>query len=276
MKTFLHTGCALISIWLLLQVSACKKENTTLYPSPANLKMITSGYAMGAATKVEVYAANDLFIGYNIIHIALYDSVSNMRITQAQISLNALMKTGSGTSQSGPVENPTSTQAVNGLFNAAVVFTKPTASNSNWALSMQVQNQGNQKTGSFAGTVSVVQPSPAKAYSLIAKDDSASLFVCLLQPATPQLGANSFEVTIYRQISPMNFAPDSSYNVMIDAEMPSMSGMNSPNYVNPVYTGNGHYLGKVDFIMSGEWQINMSLLHNTALADSSHYFDLSL
>ena len=74
----------------------------------------------------------------------------------------------------------------------------------------------------------------------------------------------------------MNFAPDSSYNVMIDAEMPSMSGMNSPNYVNPVYTGNGHYLGKVDFIMSGEWQINMSLLHNTALADSSHYFDLSL
>jgi hypothetical protein len=199
-----------------------------------------------------------------------------VRITQAQISLSASLKMGTGVSQSGPVENPSTIQAGNGLFDAAVVFTTATGNAGNWALAMQVQGLPNQMSGNFVNTVNVAQVSPAKAYSVVTQGNSDTLFVCLVQPTAPQIGVNNFEVVIYRQISAVAFAAGSNYNLMIDAEMPLMTGMNSPNNVNPAYTSNGHYLGKVDFIMSGEWQINLNLSSNGALADSSHYFDLSL
>jgi YtkA-like protein len=277
MKVFFSTRNLLIGILILLHAVSCKKESSSVaYPIPGNLKMINSGYATGAGIRVEVYAANDLFVGYNKLYLALYDSTTNTRITQAQISVSALMKMGAGINQSAPIENPTQSMASNGLFNVAAVFTMPTASNCNWTLTVHVEDLTGQKTGDFVSIEGIVQPSPNKAYSLITLDDSSTLFVCLVQPVTPQLGVNNFEVAMYKQINAMSFIPDSVYNVMIDAEMPSMTGMNSPNNVNPVYTGNGHYVGKVDFIMSGTWQVNVNLVHSGTLVDNSHYFNLNL
>ena len=98
-KTFAQVFAA---VFILLAVASCRKENTAPYPIPSGLKMISSGYAAGAAMKVVIYASQDLYVGYNKLYIALYDSVSNARITQAQVSLSALTCMGA----SGPVENP--------------------------------------------------------------------------------------------------------------------------------------------------------------------------
>jgi hypothetical protein len=263
-KTFPQVFAA---VFILLAVASCRKENTVQYPIPSGLKMISSGYATGAATKVEIYAAQDLYVGYNKLYIALYDSASNARITQAQVSLSALTCMG----VSGPVENPASTTADNGLFNAAALC----MSAGSWTLATHIGNVSNGNTGNFASPVVAVQASPARSYSVTTSDHS-NLFVSIVQPTDPQLGVNTLELVIDRQTNDMSYTPDSAYMVAINPTMPSMTGMSSPNNMCPVYTGRGHYTGKVDFIMSGGWRIYIDLLHNGAVCDTSHYFDLNL
>jgi len=53
--------------------------------------------------------------------------------------------------------------------------------------------------------------------------------------------------------------------------MPSM-GHGSPNNVNPVLTKNGHYKGKVNFTMTGDWRINLEL--NKDGKTTKTFFDL--
>jgi len=262
----INTACVFL---LLLSAASCRKENSASvqYPIPSGLKLVSSGYAAGASTRVEIYAYQDLYVGYDRLSIALYDSASNARITQAQVSLATV--TGAGVA--APTENPSGSSAVNGLFDGAAVL----VSTGSTALTVQVQNFSNSRTGSYSAPVNVVQTSPAKSYS-VTTADNAKLFVSIVQPTNPQLGVNTFELVVDRQVNSTNYAPDSTYMLAINPTMPSMTGMGSPNNVNPVYTGNGHYAGKVDFIMSGGWQIYVDLLHNGAVADSTHYFDLNL
>jgi hypothetical protein len=56
--------------------------------------------------------------------------------------------------------------------------------------------------------------------------------------------------------------------------MPSM-GHGSPNNVNPVHTSNGHYLGKVNFTMSGFWRVHLTIKKNGVLLSNDQYFDIT-
>jgi YtkA-like len=275
MKSYYWAACAIAGIGLMCLFGSCKKEsnNQVQYPIPSNLVMVSSGYASGAGIRVEVYAANTLFPGYNPVYLALYDSVSNKRITQAKIALSALVKDGNGSQINGVIENPSSVNATNGLFTAALVFV---SANNTWMLGAQVQNAANNKTGSFMQTVNVTPITPARSYSAIALDDSSNLFIAMVQPFNPQIGDNNFEMAVYKQQGTGNFVADSSYTISINPQMPGMSGMTSPNNVNPVYSGNAHYTGKVIFTMFGAWEIDIRMMHNNAVSDTTHYFDVNL
>ena len=84
-KTILAIAFATI----LLATNACKKEETTtVTPTPVEVdqipstyKLIGETYILGAAAKAKVYSEKDLFVGYNKIFVAMYDSVSNSRLT---------------------------------------------------------------------------------------------------------------------------------------------------------------------------------------------------
>lgn len=71
----------------------------------------------------------------------------------------------------------------------------------------------------------------------------------------------------------MNFPPVSDLTVEITPEMPSM-GHGSPNNVNPVYIENGHYKGKVNFTMTGDWRIHLTLKKGDRLITNKAFFDL--
>jgi len=54
--------------------------------------------------------------------------------------------------------------------------------------------------------------------------------------------------------------------------MPAMNH-GAPGNEQPVLTDNGHYRGKVNFVMSGEWRINLKLVKDeSTLAET--FFDL--
>jgi hypothetical protein len=66
--------------------------------------------------------------------------------------------------------------------------------------------------------------------------------------------------------------PVNDYSIVLTPEMPSM-GHGSPNNVNPTFSSNGHYTGKVNYTMTGDWRLNLSLSQSGTLVKEL-YFDV--
>jgi hypothetical protein len=64
-------------------------------------------------------------------------------------------------------------------------------------------------------------------------------------------------------------------SIAITPEMPSM-GHGSPNNVDPVYTADGRYEGKVNFTMTGYWKVNMVIrdAEDVIIKDNA-FFDIT-
>lgn len=270
----LDTG-RIIFLFFLLNILfiGCTKNGTTLPEPTLGYIKLASGYATGAATKVEIYALDSAFTGYNKLYIALLDSSANNYVENAQISLAPLM-TMPAMSHAAPKENPSSTIAVNKLFPCSVSFIMPSTAGI-WTLSVTVNNLVNSKSGVVTFTINVKDPAVAKMFSFISMADNTSkYFVGFIPPQKPIVGMNDFEFVVYKKQSMMMFPADSSLTVSFVPTMPTM-GHSSPNNMDPVHIGNGHYKGKMNFTMTGLWRMNLVFKSANTFADSTHYFDFT-
>ncbi len=180
-----------------------------------------------------------------------------------------------GMNHSCPLENPASNTATEGLFPCAVVYIMPSGSTGSWMLNADILNNKNSLQGTVVMAITVLNPAVAKMKSLTALDDSSKLFVSVVTPAHPVVGVNDFEITIHKKTDMMNFPAANDYTTVVNPQMLAM-GHGSPLNENPVLQSNGHYKGKLNFTMSGEWRVYLDLNHNGAVADSSLYFDMNL
>lgn len=256
--------------------SGCKSEDNPASAAEdplAGLTKISEGYALGAATKVQLWSQKQLYMGYNNLFIALLDSVTGNFVTDAHVHLMPIMDMGT-MQHSAPYENPASTNAVNKLFPCSVVFIMSSMGGT-WKLNVEIHNHQNNKEGTASLTLTVNEVNPPVMKSITALNDSSKLFVSYLKPSKLNVGINDFEITIHRRNNMMSFPPDSSYTVVLTPEMPSM-GHGSPNNVNPTHSGAGHYKGKVNFTMTGEWRLNLDIFKNGAVVDTTLYFDVTL
>ena len=277
MKNILIKSLSLLIIATVL--FGCKKEKTvaevpSTIPALDGLIKLKEGYALGASAKVEVWAKKNFFTGYNKLTVVLYDSVTATEILQsAQISFVPRMAMTTG-AHACPFENPAA-QAVGDVFTGVVVFQMATVTDGAWQLSLQVHNNKNNKDGLATFDVTVTDPASALCkpfYTLM--PDSTRIVLTLVQPEAPIVGINDIEFTIHRKVGMMDFPADDSYSIEIDPQMPSM-GHGSPNNVNPSNTGNGHYKGKVNFIMTGWWQVNVLLKKGTDTVSQNVFFDIT-
>ena len=99
--------------------------------------------------------------------------------------------------------------------------------------------------------------------------------ISLIPPVKWKAGLNDFEITIHKMVSMDDFPTVEDYTVEVEPEMPSM-GHGSPNNVNPVHTSNGHYMGKVNFTMSGLWNVKLKLFKNGKLVSEGLLFEITL
>lgn len=250
--------------------SSCSKEKIT---NPV-IKLVkqAEGYAAGAATRVEIYTKESAITsGYMKFYIALYDSVSGKHIEDAHISLTPMMDMGT-MMHSAPYENPVSSKAVNQLFPCSVTFIMSSMGGT-WTLKIRVHNHVSDKEGILTIPVTVAEPAQSRMKSFTALHDGAKYFVSLIEPRAPKTGMNDLEIVIYKRASMMSFPADSSLSVTLTPEMPTM-GHGSPNNVNPVHIGNGHFKGKVNFTMTGLWRLHLNFLHNGTVAYDDLYFDI--
>jgi hypothetical protein len=261
----------------LLCIGCTDEENPAATPVPADpvagLTKISEGYAVGAGIKVQLWSKTSLMTGYNSVRIALIDSAKGSYITDAQVQVMPMMDMGT-MKHSAPVENPSGDKAVNSLFQCQMIFIMSSMGGT-WTADVTVLNKGTGASGKASLAFAVADPAVPCMRSITAKNDSAKLFVSFLQPSAPKLGVNDCEITIHRKASMMSFPADSGYTVVVTPEMPSM-GHGSPNNVNPTHVGNGHYQGKVNFTMTGDWRINLDIYKNGAVVDTTMYFDITL
>lgn len=264
----------LVAAVLIITSSCQKDENPNIENANTPLLKIAESYAIGAATKVELWSDAELSTGQQNLFLALYDSTSNKIISKASVEIMPMMfmdMNGMKMSHSSPFVNPSVSTAINSKFPCSAVFTMPSTGTSGvWKLNVKVKKEGDSKFGMAEIPIIVKASSPERVKTITAADGS-KLVICYISPAKPKVGVNDFEIRIYKRTDMMNFPADDSYSIVMTPEMPSM-GHGSPNNVNPVHIINGQYKGKVNFTMTGDWRINLEL--NKEGKTSTTFFDL--
>lgn len=256
--------------------SGCKDESD-IEPNndntnPTGLLEIASAQTDMGDFTVKLFASQALYMGYNRLQLEVWDKTSNTRLNEAKIVLNPMMDMGT-MKHSAPFENPSSTNAVSGLFPCAVVFQMP--GEMGWELNVEVENMDGSRKGKAVLPLKVVSPDVVKTHVITAANGSGPVIVSLIEPADPKVGLNTFEIAIHRRATMMSFPADDSLTVEIEPEMPSM-GHGSPNNVHPVLSENGHYVGTVNFTMTGKWHVNLKIMDGEELIDDQSYFEINL
>ncbi len=265
-------------ILLPVLIFSCSKND----PVPQvqdNYVKVADVVSAGSMFNVQFFSKDSLFVGYNRVYFKVTDKSSGLAVNQATIALAPLMDMGT-MKHACPFENPAVTAATDGYFEGAILFSMP-GSNNSWSLSADVTVNG--KTDSVFFPISkVVGTTLAKKIVVI---DSLSTGpgtwkitkypVSLVETAAWKVGNNPFEITIHTMASMMSFPCCDDFTVEITPEMPSM-GHGSPNNVNPVLTTMGHYVGSVNFTMTGAWRINMVFKKGDRVIGKNAFFDITL
>lgn len=263
---------------LTIAITSCKKKEedpitpTTTKKNPTEgLTLLDEGYAIGAAAKVQLYGIQSFLVGYNPIYVYLTDSITGEVITDAHISFSPIMTmSGSSMMHDTPVENPAG-EADSSLFAGSITFVMASSAGT-WDVDVHIHNHDNGLSGefSFEPEVSSGSMTTIKSFTV---NDSSSIFVSYRQPMNPVVGVNDFEIGIYK-MEMMEFSAEETISVIVDPQMPDM-GHGSDNNVNPTHQGEGIYSGKVNFTMTGDWEINLYLSENNEVLDTL-YFEVTL
>lgn len=268
MKTTLNNILLPIFIIILsIFLTACSDDDVKVDPT-AGLIKVTEGYVADAGAKVEIWSKENFVSGLNEIFLAVYDSESGKEITDAEIELYPLMDMHT-MSHSCPVLQPKQ-EAVNRLFPAEIMFTMPSGDMGSWTLDVTLTNAIVNKTGTATFEITVNSSTPSKVVSFQAAEDQR-YYLSYIFPEGMKVGVNEFQVVAYT-LSGHEFVPAEDLEMIFTPEMPSMDH-GSPNNVNPTYDRDGHYSGKANFTMTGEWRLNLQLLKgDTELG--TKYFDV--
>jgi hypothetical protein len=247
----------ILSTIVLLGFANCNKDNNEPEPEPiAPVQILVSEeYAIGTGLKISYYSDEDPFVGYNKIYFTVKDSITGETISNdLEITILPMMDMGT-TQHSCPTEAVVHNSETN-QYETAIVYVMP-SNPGTWTLTATVINNSNGDSGVALFNFDVVQPDEAKLTSFVSNlDPTASYFISLIQPTDPKVGENEFEILINRRASMMSWPYEPYLTVEIDPQMPAMNH-GSPNNVNPVHIGNGHYKGVANFTMTGWWRINM-------------------
>lgn len=89
-------------------------------------------------------------------------------------------------------------------------------------------------------------------------------FVTLMSLQNPKVGMNDFNVSVHTRESMMMHPAVTDLTTEVVLLMPSM-GHGSDGNISPVHSANGIYAGKVNFNMTGDWEITLRLMKGNVI-----------
>jgi hypothetical protein len=276
MKFFKTIFTPLLAIALF--ATSCKKEETnpgTPVDDPlSEYVLISETSATTLDYTVKVYAQEALFVGYNYILVQVKDNATGEILDNPDVMFMPVMEMNSGMMHACPLEQPTYNTSLQ-VMEGTITFVMPSMGQGKWNLGLKLKNTAGTEED-INIDVDVMQKAEPQLFSFVSTHDpNQNVFVALVNPRMPQIGINDFEVVAYERQSMMSWPALEMLNIEIDPEMPTM-GHGSPNNVNPIDMGEGHYLGKVNFTMSGYWKVNMKFetTTNEMMMDDA-FFDIT-
>ncbi|MCB0481639.1 MAG: FixH family protein [Flavobacteriales bacterium] len=254
--------------------------DTTTVTDKANTKGLTEIGSLtidAAEATIKLYAEGTLYNGYNKLYVVTTDKTSGGLLKDGAVTIQPMMDMGT-MKHSAPFVNPVGTTPNSkGLYEASVVFIMPGNATQKWTVKVKYMNQKNQKEGEVEFPIDVKSnPNRVIDNFKAADDTNQTVFVTWKLSATPTVGVNDLSLMVHYRKNMMEFPAMEDLIIEIDPQMPSM-GHGSPNNVNPVYSPNGTYLGKVNFTMSGLWKINLKIKRKDGtLMNDKIYFEYTL
>jgi len=263
-------------IFFLISILAVSCNNDDpIIPVNNNYIKVAEAISINSSFKVEMYSKDSLFVGYNRLYFKITDNSSGISVNQATVTLHPLMDMVSF-KHSCPVENPANNLPVDGYYEGVIIFSMP--GTNSWTVGVDITANGKTET-SLIHLTKVIATNPVQNIVVIDSVMNGGVLtqtkypISLVVPPTWKVGINPFEITVNMMQDMMNFPVCSDLTVEITPEMPSM-GHGSPNNVNPVYVSNGHYVGSVNFTMTGDWRIHMVVKKGTRIISTKAYFDI--
>jgi copper chaperone NosL len=209
------------------------------------------GEAEVESYQVRLLSAAPLHAGYNAISVALTD-IAGQPVDGAQVTLAPYMDMVDGRHHGAGVQGPAQTEP--GVYDGALIFPMPSGPDlGSW-----------QVTAAFTDTVAGVsglvpfpiEVGPSKLVGSFVGPEEMKIFLAAVQPAQPAVGRQPFEVFAMQKRGMFDWPTLDDLTLEITPEMPTM-GHGSPGNENPVAQGDGHYLGTVNFSMSGPWTVTV-------------------
>ena len=253
MKKLLFTSFIALAVFFM----ACSDDNSTQPDNEIDTSHLGSlgTTAIGDYT-VEMYSEKqELLTGYNTLYFTIKDSDGEYIITD-DLSVSVIMDMAEN-AHGCPTEGIKNT---NGLFSLDLVFTMPSNESEKWVSQIRLFDDDNL-VGEFRFDVS----SSNRIKNFM--HDSEMYFVSLVKFDEAKVGLNDFEIVIHKKESAYEWPPQDDMTIKITPWMPGM-GHGSPNNENPILTENGHYRGKVNFTMTGYWEITVKVsINETEIAE---------
>ncbi len=256
---------AIKSIFILLAivfVSACSDSDDPQLGFETDLTEINSITENGL--KVTLFASEDFFVGYNNITAKIEDENGNLLSGDIVVTPMMDMMT---MSHSSPIEFPDGTTFQDGSFNFSPVFVMPSGEMGSWSIKFSINET------EVTVPVEVSAPEKARLVSFMSMmDETTKYFVAYIDPKDPQVGQNDLEIAVFKKQSMMEWPAVTGMEFELEPWMVSMDH-GSPNNVAPAHTENGHYKGTVNFTMTGDWQIRLTMKDNGNTCGTP-YFDI--
>jgi hypothetical protein len=259
---------------IAMALFSCKKEeNDEVVLTPfeqLTQDLIKVSSLEDAGYTLHLYAPEDLFVGFNNLSMIL-TSADGEIVKHFDAAVNPMMDMGM-MQHTTPYE-PVYMANSQGAHMCNITFIMPSTAG-DWTFEVDVELDGGEVLN-FDYDLTVVEPVEARLISFESLVDDSKIFIALVQPKAPEVGHNTYELAVYMRESMMSFPAVDELSFEIEPEMPAM-GHGSPNNEHPENTEDGHYVGLVNFTMTGYWKVNMEVFDSEgALMQEDIAFDIT-
>ena len=267
-----------IGVYVLMAVafSACTKDDNNPRDDQNDINKIKLSQITQSGIKVILWSDTALYVGYNRLYFTIADAQSGKAIKNISASMQVTMDMG-GTMMYAPAEAPVWDDN-SGLYGGATVFTmEGNEGMGRWDIEISFENPNDNTNADFVFHQDVT----TAAFTTIVTgqgNDNNEYMVTLVQPVQPKIGMNDLELLVDKvpdMDMDMDYTPVNDLNIQFTPQMPDMEGMTSSNNVNPGFTANGHYAGKVNLDMTGKWQLDIAIQKQGALLMDTLHFDFT-
>ena len=249
----------LFGILALFLFTGCEDNKENEIDATDDLVLI--GTVSDNGLQVQLFSNETFFVGINEVYYRLTAEAGNTIITSAEITQSPVMFM-ADMNHSCPYTNPGTSANDDNLFECEIVFIMGSGTTDTvdiWNNTVSIHNiSANTDHQVVFSNLTVLETYMKKKLTYTDVDSNQVIYLVTLSGLTePQVGVNDFILTVNQKETMMSFPPVNDLLITINPQMPDM-GHGSSGNVDPVFSENGKYEGKVAFNMTGYWTVDFS------------------